>query len=181
MGSFLARRLRNIVAFKIGVPVVVTTVVLLSVFMVVAAAWSAVMAPVDAAKNAVSSFFSLDMSAEDELDVAACVGVDAVTLTAWVETVPARTDVLLAWAWIAYRAEESARGITEPYYESLAAFRESPHAPPVGGDGALPAPESRYELAATAAVLELIDRQIISAPDDLVADLTVPLVDHCHR
>lgn len=183
MRSFFVRRIRNVVALKFGIPAVIVAVSLFAVFMVVAAAISAVMAPVEAAKNAVTSFFSFGDSGDDAVDLNACLSIESATLQEIVQTVPPQTDLALAQAWIAHRVEEIDRGVEPPRYDSIITYQASPEAPRSAVPGAVRAvgsdAASAYDLAATVGVLDLIERGMIAASDDLIDDLTVALVDNC--
>lgn len=180
MRSFLPTRFRRIIAFKIGVQVTIVTISSLAAFMLFAAVISAIMAPVEAATNSVTRFFSSEISTDDSVDLATCLTIDATTLHGIVRTVPAHTDVTLAWAWIAHRTREATRSTDAPRYTSITAFAASPDAPDTDAIGNVPpVATSPDELAANAGILELIDRDVISASDDLIAELTTPLVDNC--
>jgi hypothetical protein len=183
MRSFFVRRIRNVVALKFGIPAIIVVVSLLAVFMVTATVISAAMAPVEAVKNAVTSFFSFGDSADDDVDLNACLGIEADALQGIVQTVPPQTDLVLARAWIAFRAEEVDRGIEPPRYDSIVTFQISPDAPrpelPAAAGDVPVDVVSTYDLAATAGVLDLIDREMIDASEVLADDLTAALVDNC--
>lgn len=182
MKSFIAGRIRNVVAFRFGTPLIIAAALILAVYLIVAATVAAVLAPVEEAKNAVANFFSLDEQDDSEIDLSTCLGITPDALRAIVQSVPPRTDVTLAWAWIAYRSEEVALGIEPPVYDGIVTFQESPAAPAAPSDSDPDVPPkiaSIYDLAATAGVIDLIQREMIPAPDDLADELTVLLVDNC--
>ncbi|MFZ2172908.1 MAG: hypothetical protein WAW17_02520 [Rhodococcus sp. (in: high G+C Gram-positive bacteria)] len=171
------------------------TVVILSlgaVFMLFAAITTAILSPVESVQNAVSSFFAdgdSPSSDEPDVDLRGCLAIDPVSLREVVGTVPPHTELDLAWAWIALRTQEIARG-GEPSYDSIVTFQSS-----AAGQRAAAAidtdPEAvatsytdtaptGYTLAAITGVIDLIQRGILTAPEeDTVTELSAVLADQC--
>ncbi|WP_301850426.1 hypothetical protein [Rhodococcus pyridinivorans] len=186
MKSFLARRIRAIATLKIGIPLGIMFGSLLVVFMVVAAAFATVLAPIQAAQDAVTEFFSPGASAESDdqgIDLADCLEIEAEELREILKTVPPQTDIDLAQAWISHRSAEVLKGIEPPRYDSIITFHSAlttqGRTPPTTTN--FTHADTAHGMAGTAGVIDLLQRGWISSSDDTLEDLTVFLVDHCSQ
>ncbi|MHD0294460.1 hypothetical protein [Rhodococcus qingshengii] len=195
MKSFLSTRIRNIALLKIAIPIAITVLSIGAVFMIVAAVTSAILAPIESVQNAVSSFFTGDddsvsgESGASNTDLRTCVPIDSVRLGEVVRTVPPRTELNVAWAWIAWRTQEVLRG-NEPVYPSIIDFTASTAgqqaAAAVGADSEsivdmfADSTPYDYTIAAIVGVVDLVQRGIVTAPDeDTVTELSAVLADQC--
>ncbi|NKS74648.1 hypothetical protein GS531_23100 [Rhodococcus hoagii] len=163
MKSFIARRIRNGVALKIAIP----AVLILGVFMFIGAAISTILSPIESVQNAVTGFLSGDESSagDTDFDLRACLAIPPTSLAEVVGTVPPHTDLPLAQSWIALRVQEIARS-SEPAYASILDFAASPTGQQASAT-TVTVPESgmsAYDLAATAGIIDLIQRGIATAP-----------------
>lgn len=194
MKSFLATRIRNVAIIKIAIICAVVVGSLGAVFMVFSLILSAVFAPVEAVQNAVSSFFGGEDSADSDdvqaVNLQACLPINAVALEEVVETVPPRTDVETAWAWIAWRSQEIANGTDPAAYDSIIAFANSTAGqmvtqtvdtdPATISETYTSSAQTGYTLAAITGIVDLTQRGILTAADDdTVTELSAVLADQC--
>ncbi|MBM4574681.1 hypothetical protein GS896_25365 [Rhodococcus hoagii] len=181
MKSFIARRVRNVAVLKIGIPIAITLGSFFLIAMIVSAIIAAIISPIETVKNVVADFFTGQESTEDsDIDLRACLAIDPAALNEVLSTVPPRTDIESARAWLTLRAQEIVEG-TEPAYDSIITYLASPAAQNAIGRGNDSAGDpTRYDLAATAGVIALVEREIVvGADDDTVPDLSATLAEHC--